>query len=170
MNNHLPSADLVIRPAIFTDIPLIQDIAVRTWPVAYGKILGDQQLQYMLHKFYSTQALDEQMRDKHYFFIALKEYSPIGFASFSKIENNIYKLQKLYVLPGTQKSGIGKALLQTVETVAKSMGGKKLQLNVNRKNVAKSFYERNEFSVIKQEDIDIGSGFFMNDYILEKDL
>ncbi|MCW3113128.1 MAG: GCN5-related N-acetyltransferase, partial [Segetibacter sp.] len=83
---------------------------------------------------------------------------------------DIYKLQKLYVLPSLQKTGLGKELLQTVETVAKSMGGRTLQLNVNRKNIAKRFYERNGFAVIKEENIDIGSGYFMNDFVMQKDL
>ena len=170
MINNLPTSELIIRPATVADIPFIQDLATKTWPVAYGEILGTEQLHYMLDKFYSASSLEEQMRNKYYFFLALKDYNPVGFASFSQMEGKIYKLQKLYVLPETQKSGTGNALLQTVETVAKSMGGNKLQLNVNRNNVARSFYERNNFTIIEQEDIDIGSGFFMNDYIMEKAL
>ncbi len=63
-----------------------------------------------------------------------------------------------------------KKLLETVETVAKSMGAENLILNVNRKNKAKTFYEKNGFAVVREEDIDIGKGYFMNDYIMEKTL
>lgn len=170
MNKHIPSSELTIRPASFTDIEFIQRIAEKTWPEAYEVLLGKEQLAYMLDKFYSTSALEEQMRNRHYFFLALKDYEALGFASFSQVEKEIYKLQKLYVLPTEQKTGAGKALMNTVETVAKSMGAKKLQLNVNRKNIAKSFYEKNGFIVIKNEDIDIGSGYFMNDFVMQKDL
>ena len=52
----------------------------------------------------------------------------------------------------------------------KAKGATVLQLNVNRHNTAKSFYEKLGFAVIKEEDIDIGSGYFMNDYIMEKRL
>lgn len=124
----------------------------------------------MLEKLYSVSTLEDQMKNGHYFFIALKNYQPVGFTSFSNVKQNIYKLQKLYVLPTEQKTGLGKVLLETVETVAKSMGAIKLQLNVNRKNVAKNFYERNGFTVVKEEDIDIGHGYYMNDYVMEKDL
>lgn len=170
MNNHEPSSGLIVRPASVTDIPVIRDIAYRTWPYAYEALLGKEQVFYMLDKMYSTSALEHQMKNLHYFFLALKAYQPVGFTSFSPVEKDIYKLQKLYVLPAEQKTGLGKTLLQTVETVSKSMGAKKLQLNVNRKNVAKSFYERNAFKVIGEEDIDIGGGYFMNDYVMEKDL
>ena len=168
MNNHLPSSDLTIRPASFSDIPFIRSIALKTWPVAYGTILSREQLEYMLERIYSPESLQKQLQYKHYFFLALQNYEAVGFASFSQTEDKTYKLQKLYVLPSCQKSGVGKELLQTVETVAKSMGATRLQLNVNRQNIAKSFYEKNGFQIIREEDIDIGNGFFMNDYVMEK--
>ena len=170
MNSHLPTAGLTIRPASFNDIPFIREIAGKTWPFAYESLLGKEQVAYMLHLFYSFPALEDQMKKHHYFYLALKEYLAVGFASFSHLGSDIYKLQKLYVLPSEQNTGLGKTLMETVETVSKSMGGKKLQLNVNRKNIAKGFYERYGFAVIKEEDIDIGNGFFMNDYVMEKDL
>lgn len=170
MNNHLPSSELTIRPATFTDIESIRNVALKTWPVSYAQMLGKEQIDYMLQLFYSPAALEQQIRDQHYFFLALRNYAPVGFASFSRVEGSVYKLQKLYVLPTEQKAGTGKALLETIETVAKSMGGTRLQLNVNRKNIAKSFYDRNGFKVLETVDINIGEGYFMNDYIMEKEL
>lgn len=165
-----PASEVIIRTATYDDIPLIQDIVAKTWPAAYISILGEEQVNYMLDKLYSTSALNEQMKNKHHFFIAFKETQHIGFASYSEVDENIYKLQKLYILPTEQKTGAGKALLKTVEKEAKSMGAIKLYLNVNRKNIARTFYEKNGFVIIREEDIDIGNGFFMNDYIMQKDL
>ena len=50
------------------------------------------------------------------------------------------------------------------------MGAKKLSLNVNRQNQAAHFYQKAGFSITATEDIDIGNGYYMNDYIMEKDL
>jgi GNAT superfamily N-acetyltransferase len=168
MNNHLPASGLIIRPASFTDIPIIRDLAFTIWPTSYEALLGRPQVEYMLDRFYSLVSLEEQMKEHHYFFLALLQYKPVGFASFSFVGKDIYKLQKLYVLPTAQKGGIGKTLLETVETVSKSMGANRLWLNVNRKNAAKDFYERNGFAILKEEDIDIGNGYFMNDYLMQK--
>jgi GNAT superfamily N-acetyltransferase len=168
MNNHLPTSGVVIRPASFSDIPFIRDLAYRTWPTSYRDLLGSKQMEYMLDLFYSQASLEKQMQEHHYFYLALLQYQPVGFASFSSTGKDIYKLQKLYVLPAEQKSGVGKTLLEMVETVSKSMGAKRLSLNVNRKNAAKDFYERNGFAVLKEEDVDIGKGYFMNDYVMEK--
>jgi ribosomal protein S18 acetylase RimI-like enzyme len=170
MNNHTPSSKLVTRPASFNDISCIQEIAGKTWPSAYEKVLGKQQVEYMLGLFYSRLALEEQMKNHHHFYLALQNYLPIGFTSFSKIDEGLYKLQKLYVLPYAQKTGAGRTLLETVMTIAKSMGAVRLQLNVNRKNVAKDFYSKAGFTVIKEEDIDIGNGYLMNDYVMSKTL
>ncbi len=168
MINIIDMAGLQIRPASFNDIPFIQQIAEETWPAAYSQILSGGQLRYMLDLFYSTASLENQMADNHYYFIAFQEFTPVGFAAFSQIEQQVYKLQKIYVLPGIQRLGAGKALLKVVEETAKSMGGIRLQLNVNRQNKASDFYQKNDFKIIKQEDIDIGRGYFMNDFIMEK--
>ena len=170
MTNHYPSSELNIRPASFEDITFIRDIAAKTWPVAYGTILSKEQLNYMLEMIYSHQALEMQLKDHHYFFLALLNYKPVGFCSFSKIEGNIFKLHKLYVLPAYQKKGLGDSLLKIAETTAKSMDGTHLQLNVNRNNNAQNFYRKKGFGIIREEDIDIGNGYFMNDFIMEKPL
>ncbi len=81
-----------------------------------------------------------------------------------------YKLHKIYVLPSQQGKGSGKFIIDQLTNAMKIKGASALQLNVNRNNPAKSFYEKIGFAVIKEEDIDIGSGYFMNDYVMEKKL
>ena len=43
-------------------------------------------------------------------------------------------------------------------------------LNVNRFNKALSFYERMGFKVIDEVNIEIGNGYLMEDYVMEKQL
>lgn len=162
--------DISIRKASLEDAQSIQKLAKDIWPAAYGSILSKEQLEYMLDKYYSTDVLSKQIHDHHFFYLAFYNQSPVGFASLSMIEENKCKLHKLYVLPSIQKTGLGKQLLEKTEITAKEMGAKTLQLNVNRNNSARLFYERNDFSIIREEDIDIGNGFFMNDYVMEKKL
>jgi diamine N-acetyltransferase len=57
-----------------------------------------------------------------------------------------------------------------VEEEVRILGATRLRLNVNRFNKAVGFYENFGFRVIGQEDIDIGQGYFMNDYIMEKNI
>jgi ribosomal protein S18 acetylase RimI-like enzyme len=61
-------------------------------------------------------------------------------------------------------------MLETIMQVLRTRGGKRLELNVNRYNKARQFYEKLGFTVIKEEDIDIGEGFFMNDYVMARSI
>ena len=70
-------------------------------------------------------------------------------------------------MPEQQGKGTGKILLEYVINSVKEMGATSLELNVNRFNKARYFYEKQGFVVTGEQDIDIGGSFFMNDYLME---
>lgn len=151
---------------------IIEDLAKQTWPSAYGDILSYQQIDYMLEKMYNRGELSHQLAEGHVFLIAEENGNDIGFAGYSLIDSvqKIYKLHKLYVLPQQQGKSIGKLLLLEVLGAVGRNSGKVLQLNVNRNNKALSFYQKQGFSILETVDLDIGNGYFMNDYVMEKKL
>ena len=149
------------------ELPVIRTLALATWPSAYGGILSAEQLEYMLELIYNVTSLQQQMENGHRFYFALQNEKPAGFASFSSCAPNRYRLHKLYVLPELQGKGAGQFLLELAIHEAKRAGANYLELNVNRYNKAQGFYKRNGFTVVREEDIDIGKGYFMNDYIME---
>ncbi len=161
---------LVIRKATSADINDIQRIARETWPTAYGELLSKEQLEYMLGLMYSETSLQDQMDKGHQFFMAELDGNTFGFASVSAESDDRFKLNKLYVMPITQKTGAGKALLDEVIKYAKQNAGTKLFLQVKRDNNAKGFYEKHRFIITGELDLDIGNGYFMNDYIMELSL
>jgi diamine N-acetyltransferase len=157
-----------IIPADRQAISLIQALAHQIWPHAYGDILSAAQLAYMLHKIYSTEALEQQMATQT-FVLAQEAGKRIGFAAYApKLppDSTTYHLHKIYVLPNQQGKGVGKLLLDHVLTAIRPLGATSLTLNVNRYNKARFFYEKLSFQITGEEDIDIGNGFFMNDYIM----
>lgn len=158
-----------IKPTQIGDLETIQRLAHEIWPNAYLEILGQQQLDYMLEKIYSLPSLQHQFTVlKHQFILLTDESVPVGFASYSPHEDAaIYHLNKIYVLPSLQGKHLGKQLLSYIITEIKKSGATSLQLNVNRYNKALHFYKKQGFKIIREEDIDIGSGYFMNDYVLE---
>jgi ribosomal protein S18 acetylase RimI-like enzyme len=143
---------------------------MEVWPQTYAPILSAEQIDYMLEKMYSVEALQKQMTEGQQFLIVYNAAHPIGFASYSQAASGLYKLNKIYILPTQQGRGIGRKVIQHVIEEILQKGATALQLNVNRDNGAKQFYERLDFTVIRSEDIPIGNGFFMNDYIMEKRL
>jgi diamine N-acetyltransferase len=165
-----PGSALSIRKATQHDIPVIRDIALHTWPSTYGTILQPAALQYMLEFFYSEAALLQQMKDGQQFFLASADDQVIGFGSVSEAANGVFKLNKLYVLPGIQKTGAGKALMDRAFAIARNSGAHQLILNVNRNNPAIGFYTRLGFSIRGEEDVDLGNGVVQEDYVMVIDL
>jgi ribosomal protein S18 acetylase RimI-like enzyme len=154
------------------DFETIRQIAFETWPIAYGKIITKEQLNYMLEKIYAITSLQHQQENLgHRFILAVDENNAaIGFASFSTVENqkNHHRLHKLYVLPNQQQKGIGKLLLEAIYSDIKKNGEGSIELNVNRYNNALAFYQKLGFEILREEDIDIGEGFYMNDFVMFK--
>ncbi len=160
---------ILLRKAKEQDLPIIQIIAALTWGPTYLPLLGKAQVDYMLEKIYSKSALTRQLSKGDYFLIANMNSVDVAFASFSveDHETQVYKLHKLYVLPENHGEGLGRFLLNEVIKKVGEAGGKFLHLNVNRDNNARFFYESSGFKIIKTVDLDIGNGFFMNDYVME---
>ncbi|PZF71689.1 GNAT family N-acetyltransferase [Taibaiella soli] len=158
----------LIQAATTKDIPAIRDLSLRIWPDTYGQILSAEQLNYMLDMMYSETALLRQMEEGQQFILISEDDQPLGFAAYGKADNDItWKLHKIYVLPNIQGKGLGKKLLEYVISMVKKAGAQQLILNVNRYNKARQFYERLGFTVLREEDINIGSGYFMNDYVMQ---
>lgn len=159
-------SELKIMAATIHDIPVIQDLTYKIWPVAYGSIISVEQLKYMLELIYSDASLQKQMQEGHQYIIVEDEKIPVAFADYGLLEEKTFKLHKIYVLPEQQGKSIGKFLINHVIQFVKQKGATMLVLNVNRHNKAKQFYERLGFTVLREDDIDIGEGYFMNDYIM----
>ncbi|GAB4019032.1 GNAT family N-acetyltransferase [Spirosoma koreense] len=166
---------ITITEATATDLPIIQDIARRTWPDTFGEILSPSQIDYMLEMMYSTEALTAQIASKGHVFLLAQETDSRNYLGYISYELNykgepLTKIHKIYLLPASQGKGVGRLLIERVAEVATQHANVRLGLNVNRYNKAIQFYERIGFSVVGTEDIDIGDGFLMEDFIMEKRL
>ena len=151
---------------------IICDIANRTWWKAYGEILSAEQIRYMLDTIYSADAIRLLMEEKQQdFILLLEDYKPVAFAAYGPRQENheVYKLHKIYCLPETQGKGYGKMLIDEVSSRARNAGREVIELNVNRYNNARFFYEKMGFEVVYEEDIPVGE-YWMNDFVMRKRL
>lgn len=161
---------ILLRKGKEKDLPSIQEIAKITWAPTYNGILSQEQIDYMLEMMYNKGVLLDQLLEGYTFLIAEIESKDVGFASYSKLGDSqeAYKLHKLYVLPEVHGLGVGKFLINEVLQQVKAAGGKSLELNVHRDNKSAEFYKKAGFIIKETVDLDVGNGFFMNDYVLEK--
>jgi ribosomal protein S18 acetylase RimI-like enzyme len=157
-----------IKIATSENIPLIRELTFKIWPQTYAAILSQEQIDYMLDMMYSESSLQKQMNEGSQFIIVYDNEEPVGFAAYLSKELSIFKLDKIYILPSQQGKGTGKFVIDYIINDIKQKKAKSLQLQVNRYNKARSFYEKLGFVVIDEKDFDIGNGYFMNDYVMEK--
>ncbi len=159
-----------IRNAAVADIPLIRELCFNVWPQTYAHLLTQEQIDYMLEMMYSATSLQQQMEEGAQFIIVYDDAEPVGFASYQEIKPAVFKLHKIYVLTSQQGKGTGRFIIDHIINEIRPQGASALQLQVNRENKARNFYEKLGFTTIEELDLDIGNGYFMRDYIMEKKL
>jgi GNAT superfamily N-acetyltransferase len=167
------------------DVGEIADLAGVIWRVHYPGIITSEQIDYMLAKMYSLEVLRDEIARRGICYEKLMvdgEFA--GFASFGPVAAEAdeagateegasgfktVKLHKLYVLPRWHGKGLGTLLLKHCEDEARKGGARKIILAVNKRNSkAIAAYQRNGFAAVKSVVVDIGGGFVMDDFVMEK--
>lgn len=153
--------------------PIIREIAHQTWPDTFRTILSPQQIDYMLEWMYSIDSLKKQVHEQKHVFLLVKDADKFqGFVSYETHYKgrSATKIHKIYILPESQGKSIGKKLMSRIGEEALKHGDSLITLNVNRHNKAAEVYKRLGFKIVQEENIPIGNGFFMNDFVMEKSL
>jgi ribosomal protein S18 acetylase RimI-like enzyme len=162
-----------IRRAIEADVPAIARLADVIWRLHYPGIISTRQIDHMLAKMYSREQLLHEIRVgaiRYELLFVGKELA--GFAAHGPTEQpDLFKLHKVYLHPAYHGQGLGTSLLRHCEREAQQLGVKRLMLAVNKGNAkAIAAYRRNGFTIRESVVLDIGQGFVMDDYLMEKDL
>ena len=152
-------------------IDIVESLAKEIWTEHYTPIIGKPQVDYMLEHFQSKEAIAQQIeREGFLYYLLRKDDSYIGYVGvvFKKDRDELL-LSKLYVKSGERRKGYAKKALQFLEDLAKQMNLKKITLTVNKNNTdsIKAYLKlgfKNTGSVVT----DIGAGFVMDDYRMEK--
>ncbi|MPT33212.1 MAG: GNAT family N-acetyltransferase [Chryseobacterium sp.] len=160
---------MMIIKAEIEDIPTIQNLAKRSWNVAYADILKQEQIDYMLDLMYSDHAIRIHLEDPNFQYYLIKENDEyLGFIGFEfHQEMGTTKLHRIYFLKEAQGKGLGKKALDFIKDEVRKIGDKRITLAVNKNNQAKSFYESQGFQVYNEGIFDIGNGYVMDDYLME---
>ena len=154
---------MTLRLATESDIPLVSELARRIWLDYYPAIVSVEQIEFMLERMYSTDALSEQMRNGQIFYLPQTAQGTIGYLSVSETDPGSYFMHKFYIDNGLRGKGIGQEVLQLLKNILPAM--QVLRLNVNRRNYQSiNFYFKAGFIIESCMDIPIGNGYEMNDF------
>ncbi|MHB1686213.1 MAG: GNAT family N-acetyltransferase [Ignavibacteriaceae bacterium] len=151
-------------------IEIVKSLAKEIWSEHYIPIIGKVQVDYMLEKFQSNQAIAKQIKTGYLYFLIEEENKPVGYIGLIPKVNELF-LSKIYIKSSERGKGYAKKAIQFVEDLAKEKGLKKITLTVNKNNInAIKVYEKIGFKNLGSIVQDIGNGFIMDDYEMEKEL
>ncbi|GAA4270483.1 GNAT family N-acetyltransferase [Hyunsoonleella aestuarii] len=147
---------------------IISQLADSIWREHYIPIVGKPQIDYMLDKFQSAEAIKEQVASGFEYFLIYYNETPVGYISIKKEEKALF-LSKIYVLSSYRRKKIGKSSMMFVEEKASYYNLENIRLTVNINNINSiKAYEKMGFVNEGPLVTDIGNGFIMDDYQMIK--
>lgn len=151
------------------DVFIVNHLAKEIWPDTFKDILTPEQITYMLDWMYNIQTLQEQVQTGHLYYLIKSEGRALGFMGLEPNypDAGYLRMHKIYVHPEAQGKGLGRAMVNHAIDLSFDLDLTSIHLNVNRFNKAVDFYKNIGFNVIGEEDIDIGKGYLMEDFIME---
>lgn len=158
-----------IKAAVnITDFKIISELAAKIWTEHYTKIIGAAQVEYMVNKFQSITAIENQVEEGFKYYLVYADEIPVGYMSFIQKENSLF-LSKIYVLNSARGKGIGKTMIEFLQQKAVELKLQSISLTVNKNNTtAINAYEKMGFDKIDTLVMDIGNGFVMDDFKMVK--
>ena len=172
-NANADAAAVCIRAVLPQDVERLVALAREVWNDHYPGLISAAQIEYMLQQRYDPALVRAELeRDDVWWDQLLVGREMAGFASYwlTPVPGEI-KIDKLYVRSRYQRRGYGGMLIARAADVAQRRGCNRLTLAVNKNNrTAIAAYLKHGFRVANAVVKDIGGGFVMDDYIMEKPL
>jgi ribosomal protein S18 acetylase RimI-like enzyme len=158
-----------IRVSDAAQIGQIAMLAQQIWHEHYTPIIGVDQVRYMLERFQSGKAIATQISHQGYdYYLIRAGEEGCGYLAVRPEERALF-LSKIYLTTQVRGRGWGRAALGFVEGLARDRGLDRISLTVNKNNNGSiAFYRASGFSVTGSVVQDIGAGYVMDDYCLER--
>lgn len=162
------------------DFEALARLAEMIWRAHYTGIIGSAQVDYMLAGRYTPEKLHLYLDADDRWLMLLRIDSStgsraVGYCSYAltddhdEMKHGEMKLEQLYLLPEYYGQGLGRLMMRHVEQQARARGYGTLMLQTNKRNeTAIVFYCKTGFTVREEAVFDIGNGFVMDDYVMEK--
>lgn len=157
----------VTQPAQIAEVAAL---AREIWHQHYPAIISVAQIDYMLARFQSPDAIAAQLAagDEYYLIGLPDKVTPHGYVAIrNEPATSRLFVSKLYLRAALRGQGHGRAVLQQLAQLARQRGFDRLWLTVNKHNPALQAYLRVGFTVVADVVTEVGSGYVMDDYQLE---
>jgi diamine N-acetyltransferase len=151
-------------------VSVVEALAHSIWREYFVPLIGSPQVEYMLEKFQSHKAILNQIEKDGFLYYLLedKNGNQVGYFAVVPRQKELF-LSKLYVTAENRGKGFGRCALEFIETLAGNIGLSKITLTVNKNNSDSiNAYKKLGFVITHSLVTDIGNGFIMDDYKMEK--
>jgi ribosomal protein S18 acetylase RimI-like enzyme len=152
-------------------VQTVAQLAQKIWTEHYIPIIGKEQTEYMLEKFQSADAILREIQKENflYFLIEPPDRLTAGYLAVQPRKDDLL-LSKIYIERSSRGYGIGHQTIRFVEELAQELEKSAITLMVNRHNSGSiASYSRWGFRITNTAKTDIGNGFVMDDYVMQKE-
>ena len=159
---------MIVEVTSENEIAVVEELARRIWTEHYTPIIGKDQVEYMLDKFQSKAAISIQIKSEGYLYFLIEEGKYIGYIGVQSKGRELF-LSKIYIEASKRGKGFGKKAIQFLENLARRLSLEKISITVNKNNVKTiKAYGKMGFKNLGPVVHDIGNGFIMDDFKMEK--
>jgi ribosomal protein S18 acetylase RimI-like enzyme len=153
------------------EIVEVARLAAEIWREYYVSIITIEQIEYMIGKFQSIPAIKDQIQQQGYeYYIIHHDGSAVGYMSVRQEEGKLF-LSKFYIVKEHRGRGYASQASAYLEQLCKDRNLSHIWLTVNRHNESTiAVYEKKGFKTVREQAADIGNGFVMDDFIMEKEI
>lgn len=151
------------------EVQALADMAGKIWHEFFPGIISEEQIDYMVDKFQSFRAMTDQITNHGYHYHVLEvDGQPMGYTGWN-IEDGKMFLSKVYLKKEARGKGYSSIIFRFLEEQARERGAHAIWLTVNKYNDHSiAVYQHKGFQTVRTQEADIGGGFIMDDYIMEK--
>lgn len=141
------------------------------WHECYAHILKPAQVDYMVDRMQSAEAIGKQIAEEGYaYYLIMVDGVAAGYLGVQPMDGRLL-LSKLYLEAAYRGRGYSQGVMDFVEELGKKENCAAVWLTVNRSNErAISMYRKVGYHSTGEVDTDIGGGYTMNDFVFEKPL
>lgn len=154
----------------------LAETANEVWHEFFPCILTDEQIDYMVEKFQSYKAMKEQLANGYEYYLfwvdgEIAGYTGIHPETDEETGQKKLFLSKLYLKKDFRGRGLASKAFEFLEDYCKKMHLDAIWLTVNRHNSHTiAVYEKKGFVTVREQVADIGQGYVMDDFVMEKKL
>jgi len=160
------------KATTLVDIQTIEKLAHKIWNAHYVPIIGQNQVDFMLEKFQSFDAITSQIKNGYDYFLISDAKNAVGYLCLVYDDSKKkLMISKIYIDAQKRGAGFGQQLIDFTIHLAQEKKMKIIWLTVNKNNSNSiKWYQKLNFKITNEVVMDIGNNFVMDDYIMELQL